>query len=209
MAVLLATATGQVIAVLDANTSGTRVYGTVNDPLVTATEITNAILGADEYIYQTIIETPNHPLLSTLRANTTVAHAGLLPARVGPVLGITVDSKAPKWATVDEIENDRSNPNSLTLTKKFHIQSIVGMGERLFHNGSASASVDYVAPFALTSACQSPDPMLPAVVALALAEIRQKQGAYTEAAQYWQRRAEFFIAQIRGGAPRLEASEAA
>lgn len=204
MAVLLATATGQVIAILDANTSGTRVYGTVNDPLITATEITNAILGADAYICSLIRETPNHPLLSSFRTTATVAHGGLLPARIGPILGIVVDSKIPTPYPVNEIENERTNARSLTLIEKHFNITLTPMGERLSHNGSADATVDYVAAFTLSGACQAPDQMLPAVVAGALAEIRQKQGAFTEAASYWQARWQAFITQIRSGARQLQ-----
>lgn len=203
MAVSLATATGQVIAVLDANTSSTRVYGTVNDPLITATEITNAILGADAYICNLIRETPGHPSLSAFRTTATVAHAGLLPARVGSILGIVVDGKIPIPYPANEIEAERTNARSLTLIEKHYAITLTAMGERLSHNGSADATVDYVAAFLLTSSCQAPDAYLPAVVAGALAEIRQKQGAFSEAAGYWQRRWEHFLSLIRGGAVQL------
>lgn len=203
MAVLLATATGQVNAVLDGNTSSPRVYGTVNDPLITPTEITNAILGADLYVRSLISETPNHPLLSALIGSTTVAHAALLPSRIGQIHGIKVDGKVPTPYPVNEIENERTNARGLTLIEKHYNISVTPIGEILAHNGSADATVYFIAPLTITSACQSPDQMLPAVVAFALAEITQKQGAKTEAAGYWQRRSEFFAAQIRSGAMQL------
>lgn len=201
MAVSITACRGQIIAVLDSNTSGTRVYGTNNDPLVTTTEIDNAILNADAHIVQMIYETPGHPLLSTFRTTASVASGGLLPARVGPILGIIVNSKVPTRYPAKEIEFERSNAQSLTLTTVESVYDIEG--ERLVHNGASSATIDYVPVFSVTSSCQAPDGYAPAVVAGALAEIRQKQGNFSQAAAYWQRRFEFFIAQIRGGSRQL------
>lgn len=198
MAVSITVCRSQIIAVLDSNTSGTRVYGTNNDPLVTTTEIDNAILNADAYVSQAIYETPGHPLLSSFRTTASVAHLGLLPARVGSILSLTVNGKIPTRYPAREIEYERANVQSLTLTTVESLYDIEG--ERLAHNGASGATVDYVPPFSVTSSCQSPDAYQPAVIAGALAEIRQKQGAFVQAAEYWAQRFQFFISQIRAGA---------
>lgn len=202
MAISLARIRADIYARVGAST----VDGVLDDPeRWTQAEVDSAILKADLAVIEAITQTPGHSSLSSLITSTTVAHGGLLPARVGPILGVVLSGKgAIQWPR-NAIERERTNPQGLTLIEPhFDIH-----GNRLFHNGAAAATVDYVPQPVLGAGPVSPDQYAAAVTAGALAELYVKEGQHTAAAGHYMNLFALHLQQIKQSAPTLTPIEEA
>jgi hypothetical protein len=190
MPILLATIRSDIYARLNAST----VYGTLDDAeRWTAGEVDSAILKADLAVIEAITQTPGHSSLSSLVQSTTVAHGALLPARVGPIVGVALSGKgAIKWPR-NAIERERTNPQTLTL-----IEPHYGLqGNRLFHNNASAATVDYVPAPTLGAGPQSPDQYAQAITAGALAELFAKEGDKVGAASHYLQMFDMYLKLIK------------
>src|SRR5690349_3389270 len=112
---------------------------TPTDPRAYTAQITDAILNADGAVCEAILSNPSNGQRAAFLQSTTVAHAGTLPARIGPIDAVIVGGKAATEWDKSEIEAERTNRLSLTsINPHFAID-----GNVLYHNGGSAATVKY------------------------------------------------------------------
>jgi hypothetical protein len=210
MPVDLTTLIGEVYEVLNASPAA---FGTLADPRRHASEISTAILDADEAVIVAGLENPAWGHRATfVAASSAIAHGGAVPAHYGAVEkvvftitgGLYAGTKAGDEAPRDVIELDNLNPNGLTrIPPRYALEQ-----NTLWHNaaglilGGASGVtvVAHIATFTRTPACQSPSGLSEAVKSVALGSLVGKEGIKTEAAGMWVKKGLFYLAQQRGQA---------
>ncbi len=179
------TASDLTTSLLNASTA----YGT-NDDLERhpVGEISAAIMAADTEIINAILSTPGHPRRQDYITAQAVTHTELIPAHIGPIGTVLVNSKAAEQLPAEEIERLRTNPLSLTQIREYY--DIVG--ERLYFapryvtgTTDSTATVDICLYKAEAGMLQSPEEYLYAIVSAALALLFGKEGAEIEAAQHF------------------------
>lgn len=192
MAVTLATIASEVVAQMNLAVTYT---ATPTDPRAYAQMVTDAVLNADGMVVEAILSNPSNGQRAAFIASTTVAHAGALPARIGPIDSVVIGGKGAVVWPIDEIENERTNRLSLTsINPHFAVE-----GNTLFHNqGATAATVKYVA-FTKSSACQSPDEYGAAVLCGALMLMFSVEGEADSTAGMYGQQFQAMLQAIRAG----------
>lgn len=208
MAIVLATARSEVYGSLNAAT----VFGTLDDTeRWTQEEVDAAILNADGDVIRAICDNPMHGARRVFLTSSNVAHAGQIPAHLGPIDSVvfTITGGAYAGTRAGEfqrngIEEDNLNPLGLTrIPPRYYIE-----GDILYHNATgliaAGASVVTVAvyycAYTRSGACQAPDEFYDAVKAGAMRALVNKEGVYAEAQSVWGNMYAAMLQAIRSGA---------
>lgn len=191
MAVVLATIASQVVAQMNLAATYT---ATPTDPRAYAQQVTDAVLAADGMVVEAILSNPSNGARAAFIASASVAHAGALPARIGPIDSVVIGGKGATLWSLQEIEYERTNALSLTYPPRFAIE-----GNTLFHNqGASTATVKYVS-FTKTSACQSPDEYAAAVLCGALMLMFSIEGEADSTAGMYGNQFQAMLQAIRAG----------
>lgn len=160
-------------------------YTTVpSDPRFYTQGIKDAVLEADAFVCGVIISLPGNPYRGAFTpTSSAVAHLGVIPAHVGPILSVSVDGEGAMLWPKDDIEWERDNVASLTFNKHYWVDE-----DKLLHHNGTTATVTY---FTFTPSGDDP-PVLQApvefeevIAAKALAFLINVEGENTgAAAQY-------------------------
>lgn len=192
MAVVLATIASEVVAQMNLAVTYT---ATVTDPRAYSQQVTDAVLNADGMVIEAILSNPSNGQRAAFIISTTVAHAGALPARIGPIDSVVIGGKGAVPWDISEIENERTNRLTLTsINPHFAIE-----GNVLFHNqGATAATVRYVS-YAKSGACQSPDEYGGVVLCGALMLMFSIEGENDSTASMYGQQFQAMLQAIRNG----------
>lgn len=151
---------------------------TSSDPRFYTQGIQDAITEAEAFIAGLILASDSFWRGVFTPTSSTVAHLGTIPAHVGPILTVQVDSKGADLWSKSEIEFERLNPLTLTtLGRHYHIDG----NAVLYHNGTTS-TVEYYTFTSTPGTLQVPDAFEEAIAAKALAFLINVEGENTAAA---------------------------
>lgn len=148
--------------------------------------IEDALMRADEKVVGWFLAQPNHPRRADFMTEASVGHAARIPAHIGPIGAVTINTKAAEVWPASEIEMLRTNRLGLVgVGRRYAVE-----GEKLFfvdEDGASTAQVDLADYNAITGVIQSPPEYLNAVIACALSMIFGKDAASSQlpAAQHY------------------------
>lgn len=174
-------------------------YGTtVSDPRFYDSGIRDAVVEADSFVVGAIIASNSAWKTQLTKTSSTVAHAGSIPAHIGPVVSVVLNGKGADPWPKSEIEWERTNSLSLASIDPHYWIDNDGV---LFHNYSGNATVwYYAASYASGSppTLVSPDAFEEVIASKALAFLINVEGENTAAAaqydQHWQATMKFLLA---------------
>jgi hypothetical protein len=190
MAVLIATVESQINAIFNYATTYT---ATVSDPRAYSQFIADNALAIDGQVIEAICSNPLNSQRLAFITSATVAHAGALPARIGPIDSVLIAGVPAAEASLTEITWDRST--SLTyLQAKYAI-----FGNRLFHNQGATSATVYHCTYTRTSALQSPDEYGSVVVCGTASISGNVEGEDVASVNYYASQYQAMLQSIRAG----------
>lgn len=166
---------------------------TVTDPRAASQEIRDFVIAADGAVVEAIVSNPNNGQRAGFRTTANVTHGGALPARIGPIDSVTINSKAAELWSKSEIENERTNRLSLTsINPHFAVD-----GNTLFIN-MGTATVAYFT-YTAGTACQAPSEYYGAVLSGALMYAMNHEGEDPASAGLYATQFNTMLAAIRAG----------
>ena len=142
-------------------------------------KIDDAVTYAAAEIGKGIAMNAANPLRIAFETPQPVTSGSLLPAHLGPVGGVTINSKPGKATGVDDVQRLITNNLSLTLTDGYYALD----GDRIYFTGTP-CTVDVVLPGAVT-VTTIPDAYFNGVVAIALEFLQVFEGDHTDTAAHW------------------------
>lgn len=142
-------------------------------------KIDDAVTFAANEIGNAIVMNPSNPLRATFETAETVTNGSIVPAHLGPIGAVTIDSKPGRMTAVDNVQ--RLSDNVLGLSD---VTGYFGYdGDRIYFTGT-TCNVDLVLPGAVTVAA-IPDAYANGVIAIALEALQVFEGDDVPAAEHW------------------------
>lgn len=186
------------VAELNANSTYTTA---TNDPRFYTNQIRDAIANADAAVCLLILGDPDNPYRGEFSStSSSVAHGGVIPSHISPVISVVISSKGAQLWPKSEIEFERDNSLALTTIKPHYF---IDEDKVLFHNGVSNATVHY---YTFTQSVtdppvlQCPDGLADAVACRALAFLFSVEGENTQVAEHYEAMWKDFVAAILGRA---------